>query len=117
LVHHSSPFPSESFSDAIYISYEHKITGVKTADPPLETVGGILADDMGLGKTLTVLSTILRTAKMSKSYVEENDEKTSVSISTDIETQKIFSRATLVIVPSSRTQDASKSRQRNKQLI
>jgi SNF2 family DNA or RNA helicase len=84
-------------------SYEHVITGVRTADPPIETLGGILADDMGLGKTLTVLSTILRTAKMSKSYAEENNEAIAASKYGRNDTHNIFSRATLVIVPSSRT--------------
>ena len=84
-------------------SYEHVITGVRTADPPIETLGGILADDMGLGKTLTVLSTILRTARMSKSYAEENNEAIAASKYGRNDTHKIFSRATLVIVPSSRT--------------
>ena len=86
-----------------YFSFEHDITGTRTADVPLETLGGILADDMGLGKTLTVLSTILRTAKMSKSYAAEENENTARLKGTGIGSQKIFSRATLVVVPSSRT--------------
>ncbi len=85
-----------------YFSFEHDITGTRTADAPLETLGGILADDMGLGKTLTVLSTILRTAKMSKSYAEENNEKLASAKGNAIDKDQVFSRATLVIVPSSR---------------
>jgi SWI/SNF-related matrix-associated actin-dependent regulator of chromatin subfamily A3 len=85
-----------------YFSFEHDITGTRTADVPLETLGGILADDLGLGKTLTVLSTILRTAKMSKSYAEENNESIAVSKGNEISSDQVFSRATLVIVPSSR---------------
>jgi hypothetical protein len=83
-------------------SFEHDITGTRTADVPLETLGGILADDMGLGKTLTVLSTILRTAKMSKSYAQKNNESIAVSKGNEISNDQVFSRATLVIVPSSR---------------
>jgi SWI/SNF-related matrix-associated actin-dependent regulator of chromatin subfamily A3 len=85
-----------------YFSYEHDITGTRTADTPIETLGGILADDMGLGKTLTVLSTILRTTKMSKSFVEENNEIITAPEGNGHGTHQILSRATLVIVPSSR---------------
>jgi len=98
-LHHSE----RDFSDTIYFRYEHDITRIKTAELPIETIGGILADDMGLGKTLTVLSTILRTAKMSKSYAAEENENTARLKGTGIGSQKIFSRATLVVVPSSRT--------------
>jgi SWI/SNF-related matrix-associated actin-dependent regulator of chromatin subfamily A3 len=85
-----------------YFSFEHDITGTRTADAPFETLGGILADDMGLGKTLTVLSTILRTADMSKSYAEENNENRAAANGNVIVNDQVFSRATLVIVPSSR---------------
>jgi SWI/SNF-related matrix-associated actin-dependent regulator of chromatin subfamily A3 len=90
-------------------SCEHDITGTRTADTPNETLGGILADDMGLGKTLTVLSTILRTAKISKSFAEENNEIKVASEGNGHGADQISSRATLVIVPSSRTWIFSKS--------
>jgi SNF2 family DNA or RNA helicase len=64
-------------------------------------LGGILADDMGLGKTLTVLSTILRTANISKSFAKENKENTSMLKENGDHSGQIFSRATLVIAPSS----------------
>lgn len=91
------------------LSYEHNITGARTADLPVETLGGILADDMGLGKTLTVLSTILRTAHMSKCHAEGTSEGTRTLEANENSTNQILSRATLVIVPSSRMWDLPKS--------
>jgi SWI/SNF-related matrix-associated actin-dependent regulator of chromatin subfamily A3 len=83
-------------------SYEHAITGVKIAETPVETLGGILADDMGLGKTLTVLSTMLRTASISRSFAEENNQNATKLEGKGGNLNQILSRATLVIAPSSR---------------
>ena len=58
---------------------------------------------MGLGKTLTVLSTIIRTAKIARSYSEQNYSPPNDVEGRDLVEKGsalIFSRATLVIVPS-----------------
>ncbi len=76
-------------------SYQHIIIAIRSQDPPIETLGGILADDMGLGKTLTVLSTIIRTAGISKQFAEENNGNHEIRDSGNL----MYSKATLVVVP------------------
>lgn len=66
----------------------------------METIGGILADDMGLGKTLSVLATIIRSIEAGRLFASGKDKAAPISGEEDV-SGKIFSRATLVIVPSS----------------
>lgn len=61
-------------------------------DPPNELGGGILADDMGMGKSLSTLALITTTL----------DEALSWSQVAGTNSRKCRSRATLVIVPSTR---------------
>ena len=80
-------------------SYEHKITGSKTASIPSETGGGILADDMGLGKSLTMLTAISRTRHAAQVFVEEalsGLQKPSERLTA----KHVPSRASLVVVPT-----------------
>jgi SWI/SNF-related matrix-associated actin-dependent regulator of chromatin subfamily A3 len=81
-------------------SYEHIITGHRLEEEPTETTGGILADDMGLGKTLTVICTIIRTAKSATLFAEESNAAERLSKDDARETRQIHSRATLVVVSS-----------------
>nr|XP_047136121.1 transcription termination factor 2 [Hydra vulgaris] len=53
--------------------------------------GGILADDMGLGKTLTIISLALKSKQESLSQIKEPV----------INSQLVFSKATLIICPAS----------------
>jgi hypothetical protein len=85
--------------EAKYCSYEHKITGHRAEDIPNETIGGILADDMGLGKTLSVLATIIRSTEAGELFASTGMAN-SLGCEGD-DPGMIFSRATLVIVPSS----------------
>lgn len=66
----------------------------------METIGGILADDMGLGKTLSVLATIIRSIEAGRLFASGKDKAVPINGEEDVP-GKIFSRATLVIVPSS----------------
>lgn len=56
-------------------------------------LGGIIADVMGLGKTLTSLASILHTLPLARSWASLGR----------VGDGKIRTRATLVLVPSSRT--------------
>ncbi|KAK3316035.1 SNF2 family N-terminal domain-containing protein [Apodospora peruviana] len=75
---------------------QHVITGAKS-DIPKDARGGIIADEMGLGKTLVILSTIAGSLDQATDFVLEGQGRDS-SPATQ---QKIRSKATLVIAPSS----------------
>lgn len=49
-------------------TYHNVITGQSQAQPPPETLGGILADMMGLGKTLSILSLITTSRDAAKEW-------------------------------------------------
>jgi SNF2 family DNA or RNA helicase len=66
----------------------------------METNGGILADDMGLGKTLSVLATIIRSTEAGRLF-EKTEAIEAQSSGMENISRMVFSRATLVIVPSS----------------
>lgn len=77
-------------------SYRHVFTGAKRTEPK-EALGGILADDMGLGKSLVILSTIAKSMEQALSFASVN------KASPPRESLKgPPSKATLVVVPSSR---------------
>lgn len=62
-----------------------------------ETRGGIIADEMGLGKSLVIISTIAGSLDRAETFVtDENQQRLSQP------ERKVASRATLIIVPSSR---------------
>jgi len=61
-------------------------------EPPNELGGGILADDMGMGKSLSALALITTTLQQARYWCNE----------TPPSSRKIRSRATLIIVPSTR---------------
>ena len=82
--------------------YQNVITGSFSSKIPVERVGGILADEMGLGKTLTVLATILRTAKEAASFSENSQWSVKITSNGAVHTEQIYSKATLVVVPSAR---------------
>ncbi|KAF7918224.1 uncharacterized protein EAE98_009836 [Botrytis deweyae] len=80
------------------ICYQHRISGHKRGDSPIECGGGILADDMGLGKTLTVLASIMQASKEAEDFFGssprgfEHDKNFKY---------KVRSKSTLVIVQTS----------------
>jgi SNF2 family DNA or RNA helicase len=75
-------------------SYRHTITADERHEPQQEPYGGILADDMGLGKTLTTIALIVSSLERARYF-------------SAIEAQPLpRSRATLVVVPSTRKQRA-----------
>lgn len=98
--------PSMSYPDLTRLSltyfvrsYQHMITKERVSEPPTETIGGILADDMGLGKTLMVISTILRTLDDARFFSENRTLGSISGIDQDVSC-RVYSKATLVIVPS-----------------
>lgn len=75
-----------------YRRYRHKLTNAESTEPPSELGGGILADDMGMGKTLSTLALITETLEEAREWF-----RGSSNIS-----RKPRSKATLIIVPSTR---------------
>ena len=74
--------------------YQHTFSGAKRPEPS-EGTGGIIADEMGLGKSLVLLSTIAGSFDRTKSFVGAKSGSGSQF------TNKIRTRATLIVVPSS----------------
>lgn len=76
-------------------SYQHMIIGARRPQP-LDIRGGILADEMGVGKTIVALATI----------AASRDRASHFGFSSppggESDTGRRRSKATLVIVPSSR---------------
>jgi SWI/SNF-related matrix-associated actin-dependent regulator of chromatin subfamily A3 len=77
--------------------FEHLITGLITATPPLETGGGILADEMGMGKSLAMLSHIAKTLARSHIWAQSGHVRDD-----DLLHETLSSRSTLIVVPSMR---------------
>lgn len=75
---------------------------MRTADVPVETIGGILADDMGLGKTLIVIATIIRTSGSASAFAEKDYQAKEIFVGDSSGGNLLCSKATLVIVPSPR---------------
>ena len=74
--------------------YQHTFSGAKRPYPS-EGTGGIIADEMGLGKSLVLLSTIAGSFDRANLFASTDTHPGSRS------TNKIRTRATLIIVPSS----------------
>ena len=72
------------------------MTREKSRIEQVETGGGILADEMGMGKSLSILSLIVRTLEDAHNWA---CDWSTPSLDTTT-SEKCFSRATLVIVPS-----------------
>lgn len=77
--------------------YIHRVTKTRSAIPPEEKGGGILADEMGMGKSLCLLALLLDTLDEGRQWAQQ--KQSEAYHSTGIEK---YSRATLVIVPSAR---------------
>jgi SWI/SNF-related matrix-associated actin-dependent regulator of chromatin subfamily A3 len=80
---------ADSFLTLAY-SYRHTITAEERHEPQQEPYGGILADDMGLGKTLTTIALIVSSLDRARHFFEGEARPLPRS------------RATLVVVPSTR---------------
>ncbi|XXG96437.1 hypothetical protein Hte_002720 [Hypoxylon texense] len=76
------------------VVYQHIISGTRR-EKPAESKGGILADEMGLGKTMVALSTIAASLERASEFVSESMK------SGGEKNNRQFSKATLIIVPSS----------------
>jgi SNF2 family DNA or RNA helicase len=81
------------------IRYRHSITKAESLQPQREAQGGVIADEMGLGKTLTTISLIAvslpRAAHFSSTIPSQSFSQSSAPLPR--------SRATLVVVPSTRS--------------
>ena len=72
--------------------YRHKLTDAESTEQLNELGGGILADDMGMGKSLSTLALVTTTLEQAHSWSQD----------AIVNSLKCRSRATLVIVPSTR---------------
>ena len=68
------------------------MTKAEATEPPNELGGGILADDMGMGKTLSTLALITTTMERAQEWLRDSSEVS----------RRCRSKATLIIVPSTR---------------
>lgn len=76
--------------------FANEITGMRRHSQPEIAAGGIIADKMGLGKTLTMLSAIVHSRDDAFRF------ETLYSPLLKCEDSLCSSRATLVVVPSTR---------------
>lgn len=74
--------------------YQHLISGTRR-EQPQEVKGGIIADEMGLGKTLVTVASIVGSLDRAAAFA-------SLNIASEENSFRQRSKATLVIVPSSR---------------
>jgi hypothetical protein len=86
------------FRSHLLIRYRHIITKAESLQPQREAQGGVIADEMGLGKTLTTISLIAvslpRAAHFSSTMPSQSFSQSTAPLPR--------SRATLVVVPSTR---------------
>jgi SWI/SNF-related matrix-associated actin-dependent regulator of chromatin subfamily A3 len=80
----------------MFNSYQHVFSGAKRRQRE-EAKGGIIADEMGLGKSLVILSTIAGTLDRAEEFIS-----TPQPAHFDQSRHKTASKATLILVPSSR---------------
>lgn len=77
----------------------HSITNQASPYDPEEKGGGVLADEMGMGKSLSMLSLVIRTLDYARRWtISEMQRETEPAF----ESQRLISRATLIVMPSAR---------------
>ena len=70
--------------------------GTKEPQAPRENFGGILAEEMGLGKTLSMLSSLIVSSEDANNFADKWAMEPRQG------SQKVATRATLVVVPYER---------------
>ncbi|KAK3630701.1 hypothetical protein LTR22_021396 [Elasticomyces elasticus] len=77
----------------------HTVTGDESLQPQPEPLGGILADEMGLGKTLTCIALISSSLERASYFIDS----TRKNMIREGQSDRAPQRATLIIVPSTRS--------------
>jgi SNF2 family DNA or RNA helicase len=77
-------------------SYQHVFSGAKRPQQE-EAKSGIIADEMGLGKSLVILSTIVGSLDRAENFIVAENQ-----LASNQPPQKAPTKATLIVVPSSR---------------